>query len=45
MLAHGSSSTPILVLIDPQGIVRLYCLYWRSESALAGKIHVLIHLL
>lgn len=44
MLAYGVSSTPTLVLIDPQGIVRLYCPYRLSESALASKIDVLLHL-
>ena len=44
MLAYGVSSTPTLVLIDPQGIVRLYSPYRLSESALASKIDDLLHL-
>ena len=42
MLVYGVSSTPTLVLIDRQGIVRLYCPFRLSESALARKIEPLL---
>ncbi len=41
MLAYGVSSTPTLVLIDREGIVRLYCPFRLSESALARRIDAL----
>lgn len=42
MLAYGVSSTPTLVLVDRQGIVRMYCPFRLSESALANRIDPLI---
>jgi len=43
MLAYGVSSTPTLVLIDRAGIVRLYCPFRLSESALARRIDAMLH--
>jgi thiol-disulfide isomerase/thioredoxin len=37
-LAYGVSSTPTLVLLDRFGIVRLYCPFRMSETALATRI-------
>lgn len=42
MLAYGVSSTPTLVLIDREGIVRLYCPFRLSESALATHVDALL---
>ncbi len=42
MLAYGVSSTPTLVLIDRKGIVRLYCPFRLSESALARRIDAML---
>ncbi len=42
MLVYGVSSTPTLVLIDRQGIVRLYCPFRLSETALARRIDDLL---
>ncbi len=38
MQRYGVSSTPTIVLIDRSGVVRLYCPFRLSESALAAQI-------
>ena len=42
MLAYGVSSTPTLVLIDRQGIVRLYRPTRITEAELSRRIEALV---